>query len=149
MGISEWERLRRTAIRYKELYPHGTRVVLNHMEDPYAPVPPGTRGTVEYVDDIGTIHMRWDNGRSLGLVPGEDSFRKLSVEEIAQEEMQKATDMITAEDLVEQAINAANAPDCCSESEKAENMLEMMGANIQDDSIYHDEDEHPEPVMSM
>jgi len=32
----------------------------------------GTKGTVTHVDDIGTIHMKWDNGRGLGLIPGED-----------------------------------------------------------------------------
>jgi len=29
--------------------------------------------------------MRWDNGRGLGLVPGEDEFRRLTQEEIDQE----------------------------------------------------------------
>ena len=37
------------------------------------------RGEVDFVDDIGTIHMRWDNGRALGIVPGEDSFTVLDV----------------------------------------------------------------------
>ena len=55
------------------------------MNDPFAPVPSGTRGTVDYVDDMGQIHMRWDNGRTLALVPGEDSFRKLTDEEIVDE----------------------------------------------------------------
>ena len=105
MAASEWEKLRRTATRYKEMYPPGTRVVLNHMEDPWSPVPTGTRGTVAAVDAIGQIHMKWDNGRSLALVPGVDSFRKLTAEEIAKEELEKqqATDLITAEDLTEQA----------------------------------------------
>lgn len=57
--------------------------------------------------------------------------------------------MITAEDLVEQAIYAAAAPDCCSDGEQAQNMLGMLGANIMDDDIYHDEDEHPGMVPSM
>jgi len=60
--------------RIKEQYPEGTRIRLNHMSDPWSPVPEGTEGTVDHVDAIGTIHMKWDNGRSLGLVPGEDSF---------------------------------------------------------------------------
>ena len=55
-------------LKLKQEYPHGTRIVLNHMDDKWA-VPPGTRGTVEYIDDGGHIHMRWDNGRSLSLVP--------------------------------------------------------------------------------
>ena len=67
-------------------YPPGTRIVLNHMEDPYAPVPPGTRGTVRLVDDAGTIHPQWDNGRTLAVIPGIDSFRKLTAQELAQEQ---------------------------------------------------------------
>lgn len=151
MAASEWEKLRRTAMRYKEMYPPGTRVELDHMEDALAPVPAGTRGVVVAVDSIGQIHMKWDNGRSLALVPGVDSFRKLTAEEIAKEEQeqQKATDLITAEDLTEQAVYAANAPACCSEGEKAENMLGMLGANIQDENIYHEEDQHQMPVLSM
>ena len=61
----------------KEQYPPGTRIRLNSMEDPYAPIAPGTEGKVDFVDDVGTIHMKWDNGRSLGIVPGEDSFTVL------------------------------------------------------------------------
>ena len=61
----------------KKQYPPGTRIRLNSMEDPYAPVAPGTEGEVDFVDDIGTIHMKWDNGRALGIVPGEDSFSVL------------------------------------------------------------------------
>ena len=56
-------------------YPPGTRVRLVAMTDPYAPVPAGTMGTVALVDDAGNIHMRWDNGQTLSLVPGEDRFR--------------------------------------------------------------------------
>lgn len=66
-------------------YPEGTRLSLISMEDPYSKLVPGDRGTVRYVDDGGTIHMRWDKGSSLGLVYGEDSFRKLNPEELSQE----------------------------------------------------------------
>lgn len=66
-------------------YPPGTRIELSHMDDPYA-VPPWTRGTVKYVDDGGSIWAAWDNGRSLALIPGVDSFRKLTQQEIAQEQ---------------------------------------------------------------
>ncbi len=62
----------------KERYPAGTRIRLESMEDPYAPVPPGTEGAVDFVDDIGQIHMKWDNGRSLALIPGEDGFSVIS-----------------------------------------------------------------------
>lgn len=55
----------------KRSYPKGTRVVLVHMDDVQAP-PKGTKGTVEGVDDIGSILVRWDNGSSLNVVYGED-----------------------------------------------------------------------------
>lgn len=84
--MNDWERMRRQAQRYKESYPPGTRVMLLSMEDPWAPVPSGTRGTVELVDDIGQIHMKWNNGRTIALVPGEDSFRKLTDTELQDEQ---------------------------------------------------------------
>jgi hypothetical protein len=68
----------------RQTYAPGTRIELQHMEDPQ-PVPDGTRGSVAYVDDAGTIHMKWDNGRTLGLVPGEDQFRKLTPQELQEE----------------------------------------------------------------
>ena len=60
------------------------------------------------------------------------------------EDEQECTDMRTAEDLAEQAEYAANAPKCCSEKERALNMLGMLGSNIADEDIYHDESEHDE-----
>jgi len=79
------EASQRFAERMKRNYPSGTRIELIQLNDPYTTIPPGTRGTVRFVDDIGTVHPAWDNGRSLGLVPGEDSFRKLTPEEIEAE----------------------------------------------------------------
>lgn len=60
----------------RNMYPAGSRVRLHFMEDP-RPIPFGTEGTVNHVDDAGTIHVDWDNGRRLGLVYGEDSFEKI------------------------------------------------------------------------
>ena len=54
----------------------GMRVKLIYMEDPQAPAP-GTEGTVQYIDDLGTIHVAWDTGCSLGLVPGVDEWKIL------------------------------------------------------------------------
>ena len=47
------------------------------MEDPYDPVPDGTEGEIAFVDDAGQVHMNWDNGRSLALVPNVDSFETI------------------------------------------------------------------------
>lgn len=63
--------------RMKEQYPPDTRIRLTHMSDPYAPIAPGTEGKVNFVDDIGTLHCTFDNGRTLGVIPGEDSFSKV------------------------------------------------------------------------
>lgn len=75
-------------------YPPGSRILLYQMTDPYAPVPSGTRGTVRYVDDAGQLGVAWDNGRSLSLIPGEDSFRKLTQQEVAQEQCMKMEEMM-------------------------------------------------------
>ena len=56
------------------------------MGDDPRPVENGTRGTVRVVDDMGTVHCDFDNGRRLGLIPGEDSLRKLTDAELAEEQ---------------------------------------------------------------
>lgn len=85
-NMNDWDRLHRQAQRYKETYPPGTRIMLLSMGNDPNPVESGTRGTVRAVDDIGTLHCDFDNGRSLGVVPGEDSFRMLTDEELAEEQ---------------------------------------------------------------
>lgn len=60
--------------RLRQLYPQGTRVECIQMEDPFHPIPAGTRGTVQFVDDAGSIHVSWDNGSGLALIPEEDEF---------------------------------------------------------------------------
>lgn len=86
--MSQFDSMSRYADRIQSQYTKGTRIYLENMNDPHAPVPPGTRGTVDFVDDAGQIHMKWDNGRTLAIVPSEDSFRKLTEEEIAEEQSQ-------------------------------------------------------------
>ena len=54
-------------------YPMGSRVKLICMNDPYRNLKAGSIGTVTHVEDIGTIHVAWDCGSTLGVVYGEDS----------------------------------------------------------------------------
>lgn len=67
-----------TVAKLKQQYPIGARVELISMSDPYnTKLTPGCRGTVRAVDDIGTIHVAWDCGSSLGVVYGEDTCRRI------------------------------------------------------------------------
>ena len=67
---------KKTVERIRRDYPAGTRVELVSMDDVQAP-PVGTRGTVEGVDDTGSLMMSWDNGSGLNVVYGEDVVRKI------------------------------------------------------------------------
>jgi len=55
----------------------GKRVRLIRCSDPYTKLTPGEEGTISFADDMGTVHVRWDSGSSLGLVPGEDAWTVL------------------------------------------------------------------------
>ena len=54
------------------------------MENDPRPIPSGTKGTVQFVDDCGTVHCAFNNGRSLEVIPGEDSFYVIQQEEREQ-----------------------------------------------------------------
>lgn len=60
----------------RKVYPYGTRVELVKMNDPYSKLKPGDKGTVDFIDDTGTIFCTWDCGSTLGVVYGEDEVRK-------------------------------------------------------------------------
>jgi hypothetical protein len=53
------------------------RIRLIQMNDDPNPVHSGTEGTILYVDDAGTIHVQWDDGRTLGVVIGVDKYEIL------------------------------------------------------------------------
>ena len=54
----------------------GKRVKCIKMNDEH-PIEPNEVGTIDTVDDMGTIHVKWDNGRSIGLVREEDQYELL------------------------------------------------------------------------
>jgi hypothetical protein len=63
--------------RKQDIELKGKRIKCLEMKD-VDPIVSGSLGTVEYVDDMGTIHVKWDNGRTLGIVPSEDKFEFLT-----------------------------------------------------------------------
>ena len=62
----------------RKQYPIGTKIQLISMRDEKYPILPGTIGEVTHIDDAGSIHMRWENGSSLALIPEIDSFQIVS-----------------------------------------------------------------------
>lgn len=85
--------------RLRHMYPTGTRIVVDSMDDPYHPIAPGTKGTVKFVDDAGTIHCTFDNGCSLGVIPGEDGFHKIGMEYEPTQEQIDDEDMDETENM--------------------------------------------------
>lgn len=65
--------MRKEIERLRKKYPEETRVRLFSMTgEPQ--MQEGLTGTVRFVDDIGSIHVDWDNGSTLALIPDEDDF---------------------------------------------------------------------------
>lgn len=62
--------------KIKTKFPTGTEVILLHMGKDPNPVPDYTRGKVIHVDDIGTIHVDFENNRALGVTPGVERIAK-------------------------------------------------------------------------
>ncbi len=91
---------RRKVEMIKKKYPVGTRIKLNYMQDDYA-VPSGMTGTVDYVDDEGQIGMSWDNGRTLSLIYGVDSFSIIDEKQKALFNTKFASDMNRNGEIVE------------------------------------------------
>ena len=70
-----------TLATIRKEYPIGSTVELIKMNDPHnTSLIPGSKGTVISVDDIGTIHVSWDCGSSLGVVYGEDVCRVICID---------------------------------------------------------------------
>lgn len=52
----------------------GDRIRLVSCSDPYTKLVPGAEGTVTFIDSLGTVHVAWDDGHTMGLVRGEDQW---------------------------------------------------------------------------
>jgi len=58
----------------------GRRVRLVSCDDPHTRLERGTRGRVTLIDDLDTVHVVWDDGSRLGLIPGVDRWELLDDE---------------------------------------------------------------------
>ena len=61
----------------RKQYPKGARVRLIEMNDQYCDMPAGLEGSVMFVDDIGSVHVQWDNGSTLAVVHGIDKITRI------------------------------------------------------------------------
>jgi len=52
----------------------GMRIRMVSMIDDPNPIQNGEEGTIRLVDGMGVIHVNWDNGRTLGVIPGADQY---------------------------------------------------------------------------
>ena len=59
----------------REQYPSGTIIELITIVDEYSNLKKGTRGTITAIDDIGQIHILWETGSTLALLPEIDTFK--------------------------------------------------------------------------
>lgn len=55
----------------------GARIYLVSTTDTRTRLQPHAMGTVELIDDAGTVHVLWDDGTQLGMIPGEDVIAPL------------------------------------------------------------------------
>jgi len=54
----------------------GQRVRFMRSSDPYTKLIFGDEGVVMTVDDLGTVHIKWDSGSTLGMITEEgDRFQ--------------------------------------------------------------------------
>lgn len=65
----------------QEKYPEGTRICVTRLNN-YELQPDKALATISFVDNLGTLHVTFDNGAKRSVIPGIDSFRFLTDAEI-------------------------------------------------------------------
>lgn len=64
----------------RDQFPLGSRIMLTEMKADPQPLPPGSTGTLNHIDEAGQFHILWDSGISMALMPGADRFQVLPQE---------------------------------------------------------------------
>ena len=58
----------------RQQFPKDSRIQLTEIGGNPRPISPDSTGKLDYIDDAGQFHVKWDNGCTLALVLGEDRF---------------------------------------------------------------------------
>lgn len=120
--------------RIKKQYPAGTRICCDCMPDDPRPIEPGTLGTIVGVDDAGSLMTKWDNGRSLSLIPGVDSFHVVQQKEELKLDKLTASEQRLHKQLLEIAKNIAS---CAAQGESEFDIDELLEDNDLRTPIVH------------
>ena len=60
----------------------GMRIRMGEMDGgELNPVDENLEGTIHHIDDIGTLHVKWDDGRYIGVIPNVDTYQLLPAED--------------------------------------------------------------------
>jgi hypothetical protein len=55
----------------------GMRIRMINMDDDTSAIDEGMEGTIMTIDDLGTLHVKWDDGSQLGVIPTVDEYELL------------------------------------------------------------------------
>ena len=80
------EQLIKIAEVERELYPEGSRVVYLGSEKNHMFLKSGMKGIVRYVDDEANVYIDWENGARVGLLYGQDYWKRIPKEDYVVEE---------------------------------------------------------------
>ena len=106
----------------KAEYPAGTRIELINM-DGESRMFPGMKGEVTGVDDMGQVHMKWENGSSLALNMEVDDFKKAD----------------TAEKISVLLVQPGKYPKMIEIEDSLEAMQKVVGGDIEEYMPFEDE----------
>ena len=65
----------------KDLVGKRVKLILMNDDPKTCPIEPNTMGTIMSVDDMNYYRVKWDNGRTLNLLPDEDEYEIIEIVE--------------------------------------------------------------------
>jgi len=111
--------LKKSAGQFEE----GDRIELVHTSNIYSEVLPGTQGTVSFMDDAGTVHVDWDDGGQLSIMPETGDVIKMVAELVEASKID--TLVITAQEPMSEPTFELEKYMSPAEYQELQKMLDM------------------------